>query len=86
MRYTYKMKGTCATEVSFDLEDGKIHNVAFKNGCNGNLKAVSKLCEGENAAKIAEILRGNTCGYKNTSCADQFSKALTEALSENNDG
>lgn len=86
MRYTYKMKGTCATEVSFDLEDGKIHNVAFKNGCNGNLKAVSKLCEGEDAAKIAEILRGNTCGYKSTSCADQFSKALTEALGENNDG
>ena len=82
MHYTYKMKGTCANEVSFDLEDGKVSGVAFRNGCNGNLKAIAKLCEGGDAAHIAEILRGNTCGYKNTSCADQFSKALDEALRE----
>ena len=82
MKYTYRMRGTCASEVSFDLENGKVYNVAFRNGCNGNLKAIAKLCEGEDAERIAGILAGNTCGYKNTSCADQFSKALTEALRE----
>ncbi len=82
MKYSYRMKGTCASEVSFDLEDGKVYNVAFRNGCNGNLKAIARLCEGGDAETIAEVLSGNTCGYKNTSCADQFSKALTEALRE----
>ena len=83
MKYTYKMKGTCATEVRFDLEDGKVSNVEFKNGCNGNLKAIALLCEGADAAEIAQKLAGNRCGFKSTSCADQFSKALTEALGEN---
>lgn len=82
MHYTYKMKGTCATEVSFDLDGGKVTNVSFRNGCNGNLKAISALCEGEDAERVAGILEGNTCGYKSTSCADQFSKALISALKE----
>lgn len=82
MQYTYKMKGTCATEVRFELEDGKVSNVEFKNGCNGNLKAIAALCEGADAAEIAKKLAGNKCGYKSTSCADQFSKALTEAMCE----
>ncbi len=86
MKYTYRMKGTCASEVSFDLTDGVVSDVSFRNGCNGNLKAIAKLCEGADAARVAEILRGNTCGYKNTSCADQFSKALTEALTEAENG
>lgn len=82
MRYTYRMRGTCASQVSFDLEDGKVYNVEFLGGCNGNLKAISKLCEGADAEAVAKILEGNTCGYKNTSCADQFSKALIQAIAE----
>lgn len=85
MSYVYKMRGTCATEVRFDITDGKIYNVSFKNGCNGNLKAISVLCEGQDAEKIADILEGNTCGYKSTSCADQFSKALKLAIEEQKD-
>ena len=80
MKYTYKTRGTCASEINFEIEDGKIHNVSFKNGCNGNLKAISKLVEGEDARHVADILRGNTCGMKNTSCADQFSRAIEQAL------
>lgn len=86
MRYTYRMRGTCASQVSFDLEDGKVYNVEFFGGCNGNLKAISKLCEGADAKTIAELLEGNTCGYKNTSCADQFSKALTAAIEQADSG
>ena len=82
MKYTYKTKGTCASEINFEIEDSRIHNVSFKNGCNGNLKAISKLVEGEDARRVADILRGNTCGMKNTSCADQFSRAIEQALGD----
>lgn len=81
MEYKYRMRGTCASQVAFEIdEDGLLHNVAFTGGCNGNLKAISKLCEGKNAEEIADILEGNTCGFKPTSCADQFSKGIKEAL------
>lgn len=80
--YTYKTKGTCSREIEFDLDDEKkLHNIAFHGGCNGNLKGISKLCEGKDASEIASILAGNTCGMKSTSCPDQLSKAITEALS-----
>ena len=46
MRYTYKTKDVCSREISFDIEDGVITNVSFLGGCNGNLKAVSKLVDG----------------------------------------
>lgn len=73
--------GVCAKLISFDIsEDGNIHNVSFTGGCNGNLKAISKLVEGEKASKIIDLLKGNTCGPRTTSCADQLSKALNDAL------
>ena len=73
---TYKTEGTCSRQIDFDLEDGKIKNLSFIGGCNGNLKAISKLCEGQDALKIAKILEGNTCGPRPTSCADQLAKAI----------
>ena len=81
MHHTFTPKGVCSTKIEFDIEDKNIiRNVAFTGGCNGNLKAVSKLIEGKNAKEIAELLKGNTCGPKPTSCADQLSIALIEAL------
>ena len=80
MNYNFKTRGTCATNISFDIDDGKVSNIQFTGGCNGNLKAISKLCEGKDASEIASILEGNKCGMKNTSCADQLSKALKEAI------
>ena len=82
MTYEYKTSGTCSTKIKFDIEDGKVKNVVFTNGCNGNLKAISKLVDGMSAEKVIEILKGNTCGYKNTSCADQLALALSKALAE----
>lgn len=73
-------KGTCARQIDFELDGGVIHNVCFTGGCNGNLKAISKLSEGQDAEHIIDILKGNTCGPRDTSCADQFAKALLEAL------
>ena len=79
MRYTYKTKMVCSREISFDIEDGVITNVSFLGGCNGNLKAVSKLVDGMTVEEIEAKLKGNTCGPRPTSCADQLCCAIREA-------
>ena len=82
MRYTYKTKGTCSIEISFDINDGVISNVSFLGGCNGNLKAISKLVEGMSVEEIEDKLKGNTCGRRDTSCADQLAVAVRKAKEE----
>ena len=74
--YTYKTQDVCSRQIDFDVENGIVHNVTFLGGCNGTLKALSKLVEGQEVSKVIEILRGNTCGDNYTSCADQLTKAL----------
>ena len=76
----YKTKGTCSQLISFELEDGKIHNVSFQGGCNGNLKGISALVEGMDAKEAIARLDGIKCGFKNTSCPDQLAQALKQAL------
>lgn len=77
----YNTQSVCARKIEFDLtEEGTIKNVVFHSGCPGNLKAISKLVEGQDAQTIVNILKGNTCGMRPTSCADQLSKAIEEAL------
>ncbi len=78
---SYDPQGVCSIQIDFDIEDGKLYNVKFIGGCNGNLKAIGRLVEGKDAKEIAEILRGNTCGMKGTSCADQLAKAIEKSLS-----
>ena len=80
-QYTYKPSGVCSVLIEYELDDEKkIHNLKFTGGCNGNLKAIGRLLEGQDARYAADTLRGNLCGYKGTSCADQLSKALDRAL------
>ena len=75
----FKPQGVCSMKIEFDVDDdNKLHNVACMGGCNGNLKAIGRLVEGKDASEIAEILKGNQCGFKGTSCADQFAKAIME--------
>ena len=83
MRYTYKTQGVCAREISFDIENNIVSNVQFVGGCNGNLKAISKLVDGMTADDIIEKLKGNTCGFKPTSCADQLAIAISKAINNN---
>ena len=78
MHKTYKTQGTCSTQIDFDVIDNKIYNVKFTNGCNGNLKGISALVEGEDINIVKEKLQGIKCNYKNTSCPDQLAKALSE--------
>ena len=75
----YTTRGVCARQINFDVEDGIIKHVDFVGGCNGNLKAISKLVEGKPAEEIAALLEGNTCGPRPTSCADQLARALRSA-------
>ena len=79
MHFTTKVNNVCSTKVDFDLVDGKVHNVVFTGGCNGNLKAIGKLVEGMDADQVVALLQGNTCGRSSTSCADQLTLAIRAA-------
>ena len=77
MKFEYQPQGVCSRLIEFDLqEDGTVKDVVYTGGCNGNLKAIGKLVDGMPADKVIELLKGNTCGLKGTSCADQLTKAL----------
>lgn len=82
MEHTYRTQMVCSTQIDFELDGNVIHNVRFTNGCNGNLKAVSKLVEGRTVEEVESILRGNTCGPRPTSCADQLAIALRQAYDQ----
>lgn len=82
MRYDYKTEVVCAQVISFDINDDVITNINFMGGCNGNLKAIAKLVDGWTVDKIESYLRGNICGRKPTSCADQLAIAVRKAYDE----
>ncbi len=81
MHYEYTPRGVCSRKISFDIEDGKVRNIAYTGGCNGNLKGISSLAEGMEVEECIKRLSGITCGFKQTSCPDQLSRALKETLS-----
>lgn len=82
MRYSYKTKMTCSQQINFDIDGNVISNIEFVGGCNGNLKAISKLVDGWTVEKIESYLSGNTCGMRPTSCADQLARAVRAAYDE----
>ena len=79
MNYTYKTKGVCSTQINFNLNGDRVHDVRFTGGCNGNLKAIGILVDGMTVDEIESKLRGNSCGGRPTSCADQLAQAVREA-------
>ena len=79
MQYEYKTKGTCSQRIFFEVEEGKVKNVQFVGGCNGNLKGIAALVEGMDVADVISRVEGIRCGMKATSCPDQLAKALIEA-------
>ena len=80
MHYTLYPKGVCSTQIDLDVTDGKIHNLSYTGGCNGNLKALGAMCEGASAEEVIRRLSGITCGYKATSCSDQLARLLKDAM------
>ena len=81
--YAYTPQRVCSKQITFDLdEQNRLHNVKFVGGCPGNLLAIGKLIEGQDAQQISNILKGNDCGGRGTSCGDQLSIAIETALKE----
>ena len=81
--FEYEPQRVCSKQLFFDLDDeNRLHNVKFVGGCPGNLPAIAKLVEGKDAKEIADILRGNPCGGRGTSCADQLAIAIDTALNK----
>jgi uncharacterized protein (TIGR03905 family) len=84
LQHHYKTRGVCSRSIDFELEGDVVKSVSFEDGCDGNLKAIAKMVEGMPAQKVIDMFSGITCERKKTSCADQFAKALTEALEKEN--
>ena len=78
--YTFFPQNVCSRQIDLDIEDGVVHNLRYTGGCNGNLKAVSILCEGMQAKDIVEKLSGIHCGASPTSCGDQLAQNLRTLL------
>ena len=79
MDYSYRTQDVCSQQIDFRLEGDVVHDVRFTGGCNGNLKAIGILVEGMTVDEIERKLRGNSCGGRPTSCADQLAIAVREA-------
>lgn len=79
--HDFRPRGVCARAIHVTLDDiaSTIESVSFEGGCNGNLKAIGKLVKGMAVDDVVELLQGNTCGPRKTSCADQLTLALAEA-------
>ena len=86
MHHDYRTEMVCSQLISFDLDDNVVSNISFVGGCNGNLKAISKLVNGWTVEKIEEYLKGNLCGQRPTSCADQLARAVRKAYDEEQKG
>ncbi len=82
MTYTYRTRGTCASQITFDLDDNIVSNVSFYGGCNGNLKGIAKLVDGMTVEEVIDKLSGITCGFKSTSCPDQLAQAIAQAYNK----
>lgn len=82
MAFQYKTKGVCSRNISLEIIDGKVCNVKFDGGCNGNTKGVASLVEGMDAEEAIRRMEGIVCGFKGTSCPDQLAKAIRLALEQ----
>ena len=80
MKFEYRTKGVCSRSIILDIEDGIVKDVEFIGGCNGNLKGICSLVKGLSCEEVKKRLSGIRCGLKPTSCPDQMTKAIDEAL------
>ena len=80
MKYEYTPVGVCSRKIYLEVNDGKVENIEFVGGCNGNLKGIAELVKGMDLEDVIERLEGITCGAKPTSCPAQLAEALKEIL------
>jgi len=77
--HSYIPRGVCSRQIDVEVNGDTVESVQFTGGCDGNLKAIAKLVAGQRVDDVVALLRGNTCGPRATSCADQMVRALREA-------
>ena len=82
MQYSYNTSGTCSREIHFEIEEGKVRNLYFVGGCNGNLQGIGKLVEGMTVEEVIARVEGISCGGRPTSCPDQLAQALKQAITQ----
>ena len=82
MQYQYRPRGVCPRQITFELDGNVVHNVSFLGGCNGNLKAISRVVDGMTVEQIEGYFKGIDCGGKGTSCSDQLATAVRRAFEE----
>lgn len=77
---TYKTKGVCSKEISFEIDENTntITALQFVGGCAGNTGGISRLVVGMKVDEVIQKLEGVTCALRATSCPDQLAKALKE--------
>ena len=81
-KFTFYPEGVCSMMIEIELDGDTIKDVVFTGGCNGNLSGISRLIKGMKAEDVIGKLEGTRCGFNDTSCPDQLSKALRLALAE----
>lgn len=80
MEYTFTPTGVCSQRMDITLEDGVVTELKVTGGCHGNLQGICALVKGRPAAEVIASLEGIDCRGKGTSCPDQLSRALREAM------
>ena len=78
----YKTKGVCSQLINVEVENNIVTSVEFVGGCTGNTQGVAALVEGMDVHEAIRRLEGIHCGPRPTSCPDQLSKALKQAIGE----
>lgn len=76
----YTPQGVCSRHIDITLDDDIIREVAFTGGCHGNTQGVASLLRGMKVSDAIARLEGIDCKGRGTSCPDQLSKALRQAL------
>lgn len=84
MTYTYTPTGVCSRQMTVEIENGMIRHVDILGGCNGNLKGIASLLQGMRVEDAIARMEGIRCGMRPTSCPDQLSIALRQALEQSN--
>lgn len=75
-QFTFRPQGVCSQLIEIETEGNIIRDVRFTGGCSGNLQGISALLKGMTVEKAIDRLSGIRCGFKDTSCPDQLSRAL----------
>lgn len=75
-QFIFRPQGVCSQLIEIETEGNIIRDVRFTGGCSGNLQGISALLKGMTVEEAIDRLSGIRCGFKDTSCPDQLSRAL----------